>query len=149
MRDIEFVAELFVLSIDGVQDGQKTLDKFYAENDLEFPDRSAHRSHFLDVLTQIRPLSSMIKSSRFKKRADFYGLFAAVNHMVKKSEPSPNVARAKRALKRLARELEQSADNLTGVSQRYYNTVIEGPNKLSKRKERRKILLDLLRSTRR
>ena len=64
--------------------------------------------------------------------------------MISSSKARLSVSYAKKSLRRLAKELEKLPEDLSGVPLRYYNTVIEGPNKLSKRKERVTILQDLL-----
>ena len=41
MKDIEFISELFIIVVDGIQDQQKTLDEFYATYDVVFRKRPA------------------------------------------------------------------------------------------------------------
>jgi len=44
MKDVEFVSELFVIIVDGIQDGQSALDKFYADYDECFQRNMLKRS---------------------------------------------------------------------------------------------------------
>ena len=46
MKDSEFISEPFVIVVDGVQDQQKTLNKFYSDYDVVFPQKSRSVSRF-------------------------------------------------------------------------------------------------------
>lgn len=146
MKDIEFISELFVIILDGVQDGQSTLDKFYADYDVVFQKKNAKVAKFNQVLNSLRTIRERIKVGRFSKKADFYGLFAAAAKLNETSiKPLMLVASSKR-LRELERELEKDIEQMSDLAQRYYSTVIEGPNKLAKRQERTSILIDVLSS---
>jgi len=144
MTDIEFISELFIVVVDGVQDQQKTLDKFYADYDVVFPRRLRYLRKFGHVLESLRTIMDLFENTRFKKKADFYGLFAAVCELHTGYSYAIDLSPAKAALAGLSKELGKTPDSLTGVYATYHTTVIEGPNKQAKRKLRSKILLDLL-----
>src|SRR5688500_13614001 len=101
MRDIEFVSELFVILIDGVQDQQKTLDRFYADYDVVFPKRTQYETKFSQAIASLKTIKDLLASSRFAKRADFYALFAAVVELNASSKTPVDLAPAKNALRRL------------------------------------------------
>ncbi len=145
MKDIEFISELFAVVIDGIQDQQKTLDRFYADYDVVFPKKSAHLARFRQTLESLRTIGTVIKDTRFSKKADFYALFAATVRLNRDQDNAKNLHHAEAKLRRLENQLEQSPETLTGDAARYYTTVIEGPNKLAKRQERTEILGNLLR----
>lgn len=145
MRDVEFVSELFAVVIDGIQDQQKTLDRFYADYDVSFPRKNKYISKFRQVLESISTIANVVRGTRFLKRADFYALFAAVLELNQPVAQPVDLRGAAQPLRNLAEELEQPAPQLQGIPQQYYTTVIEGPNKLAKRKLRTEILLGLLR----
>ncbi len=144
MKDVEFVSELFVLLIDGIQEGQKTLDKFYSDYDVVFPKRGQYVAKFRRTLQSLRTIQEFLKSSRFKKRADFYALFAATSRLNENSKRAVDLSPSIGGLTHLETELGGEPDLLTGVAARYYSTVIEGASKRSKREERTEILLELL-----
>jgi hypothetical protein len=144
MRDIEFVSELFVVVIDGVQNGQESLDSFYADYDVVFRKRAFYVARFHNVLTSLKTVAETIAESRYSKRADFYGLFAATLRLNKSRDKTANLTSAKSALMGLARELDNRPEALTGAPAIYYATVSEGPNKLPKRKTRTNILYGIL-----
>lgn len=144
MKDVEFVSELFVIVIDGIQDQQKTLDRFYAEYDVSFPRKAKYISKFRQVLESLRSIANLIRTTRFGKRADFYALFAAALQLNQTVTTPVDLTGAELELRNLSKELESPADELKGLAQQYYTTVIEGPNKLAKRRLRTEILHDLL-----
>jgi hypothetical protein len=144
MKDVEFVSELFVVLIDGIQDGQSTLDTFYADFDVVFPKKSALLAKFKQVLSSLATLRPYLDASRFTKKADFYGLFAAAADVNAKSRKPVDLRAAMPALQELESALERPPATLKGMPARYYGTVIEGPNKRAKREERRDILQGLL-----
>jgi hypothetical protein len=143
MKDIEFVSELFIIVIDGVQDQQKTLDSFYADFDVVFPKKSKFVNRFHAILLSLLTISEVIRDCRFSKKADFYGLFGAVAELLPTPTAVLNLEPATGRLRRLSDQLDKPPSTLTGVAARYYGTVIEGPNKLAKRRER----VDILRAT--
>ncbi|MFQ5596698.1 MAG: DUF262 domain-containing protein [Nitrospiria bacterium] len=143
MRDIEFVSELFVLLIDGPQDQQKTLDRFYANYDVDFPKKKQFMRRFRTVLRSLQTIVDVIRDTRFSKKADFYALFGAAVQINTAVRTPSDLSAGKRHLRKLDKELRKSPDELTGMPAKYYSTVIEGPNKLAKRKLRVKILHDI------
>jgi hypothetical protein len=145
MKDVEFVSELFVIVMDGVQDQQKTLNSFYADYDVVFRNKAKFLAKFRQTLASLRTIRDVIADSRFTKKADFYALFAATVDLNEKQLVPVDLAKSASGLKKLAKELEAESDTLKGTAQRYYTTVIEGPNKAAKRELRRDILLDILR----
>ena len=144
MKDIEFISELFVIVIDGIQDQQKTLDRFYADYDVVFSKKASYIAKFRQVLASLGTICDLIKDTRFSKKADFYALFAATVKLNRDQSDPKNLQSAKSKLKHLANQLEQPPEKLTGDASSYYTTVIEGPNKLAKRQQRTAILENLL-----
>ena len=144
MRDIEYVSELFILIIDGPQDQQKTIDRFYADYDVEFQKKKHFMQRFRLVLNSLKSLSEVLKETRFSKKADFYALFGAVSATNADAKVPADLSSAASALKHLDAELTKGPEKFMGVPFQYYSTVIEGPNKLAKRKLRISILNDIL-----
>jgi len=144
MKDVEFVSELFIIIIDGPQDQQKTLNQFYADFDVEFPRKNVLIRQFKRVLTSIETLADFIAKSRFSKKADFYGLFGAVSEIVIASNKTIDISEAEDDLKKLNDNLEKRPEEMDEDTSKYYSTVIEGPNKLPKRKERIRILKEII-----
>ncbi|KAA3644812.1 MAG: DUF262 domain-containing protein [Chloroflexi bacterium] len=146
MKDVEYISELFIIMIDGVQNQQKTLDEFYAQYDVSFPGKRKYLESFQNVISSLRTIGDLIKDTRFKKKADFYGLFASVAELNMDSSKPVDLQPAKQKLLALHEKLDMTPpDELRDIFGQYYSTVIEGPNKLAKRNSRVNILLKMLR----
>lgn len=146
MKDVEFVSELFVIVIDGIQDQQKSLDRFYADYDVVFPKKSSYVARFHQTLDSLTTIAELFQTSRFSKKADFYALFAAAVRLNTKRNQPVDLSPAKTQLEKLSKALDQPPTKLSGTALDYYSTVIEGPNKLSKREQRVGILESLLKA---
>jgi len=146
MKDVEFVSELFVIVLDGIQDQQRTLDRFYADYDVVFPRRARYIAKFRQVEASLRTLGKAISETRFRNKSDFYSLFAAALTLNDGSAVVADLSHAAGRLTKLSRALEADPEALTGTPLQYYGSVTEGANKLPKRKARQEILSGLLRS---
>lgn len=144
MKDVEFISELFIALIDGIQNGQEELDTFYAKYDASFPQRGQYVAKFRQTMDSLKTIKSLLKNSRFTKKADFYALFFAVSYLNKESLKAVNLSDKESSLRHFAELLSQPQDKTDTVEHRYNKTVIEGPNKRAKREERVKILLEIL-----
>lgn len=148
MRDVEFVSELFFALNRGPLDGKATaLDDLYREFDEAPPDTKAKRE-FNASLSLVRKLVPDIQATRFAKEADFYGLFTALAELRREYAVSDE-QRCLRALKDLSQSVDLAADDPTNPkvpphALAYYRTVIEGPNKLPKRRQRVEIIQNAL-----
>ena len=144
MKDVEFVSELFVIAIDGVQDQQKSLDKFFSEYDVLFPKKARYLAKFDQVISSLNTVSDILRETRFGKKGDFYALFAATLEKNRNVSVPVDLSPFANKLRSLSRALEQEPDQLRGWHRTYYSTVIEGPNKLAKRKQRTELILEQL-----
>ena len=145
MKDVEFISELFLIIIDGIQDQQKTLDRFYADLDVVFLNKAVRLAEFRHVVDSLKSISDEIRTSRFKKKADFYGLFAATAKLTKTKGKAVDLSKHAAQLRKLSRDLEAKPEDMREPDvARYYSTVIEGANKIGKRKERADILESIL-----
>lgn len=145
MKDVEFISELFVVVIDGIQDGQKSLDKFYADYDVLFPKRYNYVAKFRQTVASLKTIQAFLASSRFTKKADFYALFAAVSRLNAPTKQTTDLSSAVGFLRQLEEDLAQTPESVAGTASKYYSTVVEGPNKRAKREDRTNILERLLR----
>lgn len=152
MRDVEFVSELFLLTMHGVQDGKPSiLDEFYAEYDSGIPDEEDHRTRFDEVMNYLRSLPLDWPHTRWSNMADLYGLWAGVLDLPKARRPAKTRAaerlasfegRVKGFADRLAaRELRDPEDE---EAVQYYDVVRQGSNKDTNRGARAEILKAVL-----
>ena len=75
MMDIEYISELAVAVLHGFQNKKETLDKYYQEYEEEFEARDDLISTFQTVIYELEQLYPDIKTTRWKKKTDFYSLF--------------------------------------------------------------------------
>jgi len=75
MMDIEYISELSVAVLHGFQNKKETLDKYYQEYEEEFEARDDLISTFQTVIYELEQLYPDIKTTRWKKKTDFYSLF--------------------------------------------------------------------------
>lgn len=144
MKDAEFVSELLIVVLDGIQDLQKTVSKFYSDYDLIFPQKSKVLARFNQIVASLETIKDTITATRLRNKSDFYGLFAAVNELkLPPNGKALDLTPARKDLAKLSKSLDQP-DGLLGVEQEYYGTIIEGGNKIAKRRRRMEILRDIL-----
>jgi hypothetical protein len=79
MNDIQYVSELFVAIMHGVQHKTKTLDRYYEMYEENFPDIAEWKSKFIRTMEIIKYLFPEIKETRWHNRSDYYSLFVAIS----------------------------------------------------------------------
>ncbi|CDX59319.1 conserved hypothetical protein [Mesorhizobium plurifarium] len=75
MLDIEYVSELAVGFLHGLQNKKESLDKWYEAYENEFPDRRRMEKVFSSTLLEIIKVLPNINKTRWRKKSDFYTLF--------------------------------------------------------------------------
>jgi 5-methylcytosine-specific restriction endonuclease McrA len=148
MGDVEFVSQLLFALNKGPLDGKATaLDALYRESDETPPDPKAKRD-FNATLSLVRKLVPDIQATRFAKAADFYGLFTALAEL-RREYAMGDEQSCVRVLHDLSQTVDLAASDPTSPklpphALAYYRTVIEGPNKVAKRRQRVEIIEDVL-----
>lgn len=80
MLDVEFISELTIAAIHGVQNKKLTLDKYYELYEYEFPERDEAKFTFDIVNREIANILPNISKTRWSKKTDFYTLFVLLSH---------------------------------------------------------------------
>jgi hypothetical protein len=75
MLDIEFISELAVAILNGLQNKKKHLEEFYQQYETTFDQAEELRTIFVRVLGEIEQLLPDIAKTRWRKKSDFYTLF--------------------------------------------------------------------------
>lgn len=75
MLDIEFVSELTIALIHGLQNKKQKLEEWFQTYEKEFPQRRAVENTFRAVLSEIRVSIPNFTQTRWRKKSDFYTLF--------------------------------------------------------------------------
>ncbi|MDT0265577.1 DUF262 domain-containing protein [Streptomyces sp. DSM 44915] len=142
MQDVEYVSELYIVSLDGIQEGKDYLDDFYANYDKEIPGKVAADERFIAVQDYLKKVhqATPLKGSRFSNVADFYSLWAAVTSL-HESGLLPEVEDSGERLNNFSAEL---ADQETPRARRYRIAALQGSNKKSNRELRSALLRDVL-----
>ncbi len=147
MRDIEFISEIFLLTMHGILEGKaEVLDKYYAEYDEGLPDEETHRENYELCKSYILGLNLPFKGWRFSNNADFYSLWAAILPLAT-SKASLNFDRSKQNLIRFMEEVntvQEDSKNVTPEAFDYLNAVRQGSNKLQNRTTRANLLRECL-----
>jgi len=141
MRDVEFVSEIFLLTMYGVQEGgADMLDKYYSEYDDEIPEESLHRERYEWCKAAIMSLKIDFKSSRFSNNADFYGLWAAImKHYGKTINVEVTSSKLLEFTKNVDLAVRKEGEYDTDVVN-YRDSVRQGSNKAAIRSKRAEIL---------
>lgn len=75
MLDVEFVSELTVAMLNGLQNKKKNLEQFYQQYETSFDDAGTVRGAFGRVLGELEQLLPDLPKTRWRKKSDFYSLF--------------------------------------------------------------------------
>lgn len=78
MLDVEFISELAVAVLNGLQNKKKLLEEFYQQYETTFDDAEKVQSVFLQVLGEIGQILPNMAKTRWRKKSDFYTLFVTL-----------------------------------------------------------------------
>ncbi|MEQ1769866.1 MAG: DUF262 domain-containing protein [Devosia sp.] len=121
MLDTEFVSELTVAYLNGLQNKKNKLEDFYQIYEREFDKTENVRTTFFTVLGEISGALPEIRRTRFRKKSDFYTLFlvlASVRNVL------PLTAESREALgARVTRFASEVDEYLEGVQKAFDQNV--------------------------
>ncbi len=81
MNAEEFVSEIYVAFLAGMQDKKKSIDEFYDLYDESFPKQSAIERRFRDVVDDVNAsVGEILKETVFRRPPILYSLFCAIYH---------------------------------------------------------------------
>jgi len=81
MLEVELTSELMIAELDGIQDKKGSIDKFYANKDLNFPEQPRVEDAFRQTIDSIsESLRDTLARSEFRRVPLFYSLFSVVYH---------------------------------------------------------------------
>jgi len=75
MKDVEFISELAIAALHGLQNKKTTIDKYYTLYEEEFEEKEELKNSFDSLLRNIVRLLPEIGNLRWSKKTDFYTLF--------------------------------------------------------------------------
>lgn len=116
MMDTEYVSELAIAVLHGHQNKKESIDKYYQEYEVEFEQKDELTETFQKVIFELEQLLPDIKSTRWKKKTDFYSLFLYLASHVE-ILPLPTEVRA---------EVRMSLDEFAASINRYLSSESDG-----------------------
>jgi hypothetical protein len=147
MLDIEYVAELYVLTKDGVQEPD-VLDDYYADYDDDLPDIEETQKLFdrikkeLSILDRnFKKLGADFRKTRYTNLNDFYSLWAAIRESIQAKERLNHLKTCEKLLD-FSDDVASAAPSYDGkrkpspLAQQYSDAVRQGANKKNNRELR-------------
>ncbi|MBG6217012.1 hypothetical protein IWX75_001466 [Arthrobacter sp. CAN_A6] len=139
MLDVEYVSEIYLLTMHGILDGSPNLlDDYYSSYDEEISNEDETDLRYYTALEWLNKLD--IQGTRWTNLGDFYSLWSAVLELDRgRNTPSPESAQV--VLRKLHEAFSDpsSADEL-----KYSDAVRQGTNKESSRLIRRELIVSAL-----
>jgi len=90
MNDVQYISDLFISMMNGIQDKTKELDSFYEMYEAKFPDKNKWQKRFLDIMSFIQTIFPELRETRWKNKSDYYTLFMCLNELIN-DKPSPTI----------------------------------------------------------
>jgi hypothetical protein len=125
MLDAEYIAELTVAYLNGLQNKKTALEAYFERYDKAFEDESRVRSVFQRVLGELQQILPELSKTRWKKKSDFYSLFL----VLAENESKLPLAADKRDLAR------NKLDSFCSTVDAYLNNPAEFPEASEELKE--------------
>jgi len=108
MIDVQFVSELFVSMVNGIQDRTKELDKYYELSEKEFTDRAKKEKDFQKIIEVINEILPNLRETRWRNKTDFYTLFVVLSKILpEKYIPEPIYKDINKKLTQFSTEVEE------------------------------------------
>lgn len=86
MKDEEYISELCLVAIEGIQNKKDRIEDFYQEAEINFTQGAFLLDTFDRVLSFLQPMAQELSRTRWRNKTDFYTLFYALS---KKQENLP------------------------------------------------------------
>lgn len=152
MLDVEFVSELAVAVLNGVQNKKRRLEEFYQQYETHFEDAEKLRSVFIHALGEIEQMLPNIAKTRWRKKSDFYTLFVILASHAKRlplsSEHRDSASRILNAFGPAVDTAVSEAGEVDRVIEKdvldYVKNVERAASDYGSRRERERVLQKLL-----
>lgn len=151
MLDVEFISEIAVAVLNGLQNKKKNLEEFYQQYETNFEEAEHIKSLFIKVLGEIEQLLPDLTKTRWRKKSDFYSLFLKLS---KHAKEFPLAAESRNTLSKLLLQFASEVDSVIGGTmpietispdvQTYVKNVERAASDLGSRKARENALANRL-----
>jgi hypothetical protein len=82
MNDVQFISDLFISLMDGIQDKTKEMDKYYAQYEVDFTDKVKWYTQFNAIISTIIKIFPNLRDTRWRNKSDFYTLFMVLREVM-------------------------------------------------------------------
>jgi hypothetical protein len=144
MIDIEYVSELAIAFLHGLQNKKESLDRWYEAYENQFPDRRRMEKALTSTLLEITQALPSINKTRWRKKSDFYTLFLLMAEHSHRFPLSDNKRqRLQKGLMKFAADVDTclrdaNATSVISKSIKDYSAAVErAASDLARRKTRR------------
>ena len=151
MEDVEYVSELLLLLVAGVQNKKDLLEDFYSAYNDEFPEESQYILEFKTALLLIQQITTMENKAFIKTRSNFYSIFGACAQYYRDTDRSnfkkpDQIAVEITSLLQSVKTFDSQGKSDNLIVQEYYDAVSRAASDKSRRALREKILYDIIES---
>jgi len=142
MLDIEYVSEIFLVVMHGIEDGREHLDDYYAEYDDGIPDLDRNRRKYEVCKNLIAELG--VHKTRYRNLADQYSLWSAMSKLYDEHSDSLriDIERTRENLLQFVPKVREDTDD--GQGKAYALAVLQASNSIKSRQTREDILKGLI-----
>ena len=146
MRDAEFISELFITLMHGIQNKDDTIDDYYRRYDSVWTDKEDVKKEYNRIITLISDLFSNLKGTRWKIKSDFYSLFYALYELNKEYIiPAEKYEDIRSTLLNLSDRVITESENSSDQNiKEYYNSILAHTNDKTHREIRNRILRQMI-----
>lgn len=132
MKDIEFISELFVSMMHGIQDKTKELDKYYQLYEGRFDDKQKWYNNFQKIVDIILCIFPNLKETRWRNKSDFYTLFIVLSDLLKENFiPQQKYPNIKAELLKFSEKINE-ATKKENKGKRYSKEIMDYVNAVTK-----------------
>lgn len=151
MLDIEFISELAIGHLHGVQNKKSSLEKWYATYEQSYPMKAKVEACFQTVLGELSQVLPELHKTRWRKKSDFYSLFLVfAAHLDQLPLTKTGRSKVQKSLANFGAEVDLEV-GLGGhkpskLVKKYADAVEKAASDLSQRTKRQEVLEELLAS---
>lgn len=149
MLDAEYISEIVIAVLHGVQNKKSTLDKYYVTYEDDFEQKKEIQRVFRLVLPEMAAIVDAQPRARWRKKSDFYSLFLVLAEHIDELPLSSSKRKSiATALNSFGADVDEHLRNpglgsIKAVA-RYANAVERAASDIANRKERHTILTQVL-----
>ena len=146
MKDAEFISELFISIMHGLQNKSESLDNYYRIYDDSWVNKEEIKREYNKIINLIDEILGLLKGTRWKTKSDFQSLFYVFYELSKEYIfPAEKYEDIKGELIKFSDEVTTNGeDSNSNFVKEYHKTIIAHTNDKSQREKRNKILRRLI-----